>query len=204
MWRRAVIWDELGGYDGDFRGGEDFELSIRAAKRYAIRNLAEPLVAYRVDPMSITGMPSHPDRKGYPARKAVLIIGNVHETLQWTDVPPQSVESWLALGDTTAKLDKDDIRRAVDFVERSATLFTSIHGTNEEFTAHQATLLARALGRAPRIFALRLWTKIFRRHRTTALRALPRFAVVFLFGEWPLRLNRRLRRRRAQKWKSAR
>jgi len=207
MLRRALIWDELGGYDERLRFGEDFDLWLRVAKRYAIHNLPEPLVAYRVDPMSITGMPCHPDREGYPARKATLIIDNLREVLHWVDVPPRSVACWLALGDTTSKLNADDIRQAVAFVERCAILFTSVHGTSEEVSAHQAAMLVRALERASatnRLLSLRLWTKIRQHHQKTALRALPRFAITFLLGEWPLRLNRKLRSRRAQKWKSAR
>jgi|GEM_PF-605453 len=204
MWRRAILWDELGGYDERLRSVEDFELSVRAAKRYAIHNLPEPLVAHRDDPMSITGMPRHPAREGHAVRKAALIIASIRETLQWTDVPPHSVDRWLALGDSTLKLTTDDLRIAVDFLERCAALFASIHGTNDEVATHQAALLARALGRASsvsRLFSLRLWTKIWRRHRPTALRALPRLAIISLLGEWPLHLHRHLRRRRAQRWK---
>jgi hypothetical protein len=203
MFRCAIVRDELGGFNANLRCGEDFELWSRLPKHYAIRNLPEPLVAYRIDPMSITGMPGHPDREGYPAKKAVLTIENIRTTLHWNEVPPPSVERWLALGDPRAKLNADDIRQAVDLFEHCAALFASLHGTNEEVAAHQAAMLTRALARAPRLLALNVFTKIFRHHPKTALRALPRFALTSLLGQWPLHLNRKLRRRRAQKWKSA-
>lgn len=153
MLRRAVVWDELGGYEEAFRFGEDFDLWYRMAKRYAIHNLPETLVAYRFDPHSSTSTA----RGGYAARKLPKILDNMREVLRWDDPPRQSVERWL-----------ENPGDAVDLIERCDARFTSLHGDNDEVATRTAQLLMRALRKAP---SLRLWLKIWRRHHKTAFRA---------------------------------
>jgi hypothetical protein len=78
-------------------------------------------------------------------------------------------------------------------------------GNDEQVAAHQAEMLVRALrkGRAAgRLFTLRLWLAIRRRHPRTGWRDSPRFAIVWLFGARPFELARALRRRRALRWKA--
>jgi len=110
MVRRAIVWDELGGYEEAFRFGEDFDLWYRMAKRHAIHNLPETLVAYRFDPHSITSTA----REGYAARKLPKILDNMREVLRWDDPPRQSVERWL-----------ENASDAVDLIERCDARFTS-------------------------------------------------------------------------------
>lgn len=178
--RRSVVWEELGGYEERFRYGEDFDLWQRMAKKHAIHNLAEPLVAYRFDPRSLSSTPRHPAREGYTGRKAVQIAANIREMLQWDDVPLRAVESWTNL---------DDIPAAVDLMERCAARFAALYGEDDDVRRHQAELFVLALRQSR---SLPLFVRVWRRHRRTALHALPRFAVKLLFGEWPLRLRRRL------------
>ncbi len=204
MFRRAIVWDALGGYDSRYRFGEDFELWNRLAKEHAMRNLPEALVAYRDDPGSMSGAARHPARDGYLARKAPLVYENLREELRWDDVPRRWAERWVETGDALIPQTADDVRDVVAMIESCAGRFASLHpraAANEEVIAHQAGMLARALVKAPvagRLFSLQLWTMIWRRHRTTAVRALPRFATVLLFGQSPLRFRRKLRRRRAE------
>jgi hypothetical protein len=164
-YRRAVVWDELGGYEERFRFGEDFDLWRRLARNHVIRNLPQSLVAYRVDPESLTGTPRHPAREGYPARKASMILDNLREALDSDCVTSRSVACWLALGDVETAQSGEDVREAVTLIERSAARFASLHGDHEEVAAHQAEMLVRALRKAPaagRLFMLHLWTKIWR------------------------------------------
>jgi len=207
MFRRAIVWDALGGYDASFRFGEDFDLWDRLAKKHDIRNLGETLVAYRDDPFSLTGAAQHPAREGYFARKAPKVHENLRQELRWDDVPRRWAELWLETGNALIPQTAEDVRDVVAMIESSAGRFASLHpdaAANEEVTAHQAGMLARSLVKAPvagRLFSLQLWKMIWRRQRKTALRVLPRFLTVFLFGQGPLRFRRVLRRRRAERWR---
>lgn len=233
-YRRAIVWDELRGYEEQYRFGEDFDLWRRMAKHgHTLRNLPRTLVSYRIDPLSLTNTPRHPAREGYLARKAPMILENLRETLGGDGpsadtaadtaaneatheaangaahdvnggVTLHAIGCWLAIGDTRAAQSGDDVREAVAFIERCAARFAAVHGDDDEVAAHQAEMLATALRKAPaagRLFMLRLWMTIWRRHRPTARGAWPRFAVLALFGEWPLRLRLARRRRHAQRWR---
>jgi Glycosyl transferase family 2 len=211
--RRAIVWDELGGYDEGFRFGEDFDLWRRMARQgHTIRNLPRVLVSYRVDPLSLTGTPRHPAREGYLMRKAPMIQENLREARLTDDgdqdVTIQSIGCWIALGDICAAQSGDDVREAVGLIERCAARFAAIHGDQPEVAALQAEMLVPALRKAPaagRLFMLRLWMRLWRRHRPTALRAWPRFAVLFVCGgDWLLRLRLDRRRRRAERWRARR
>jgi len=50
MFRRAVIANELGGYDESFRYNEDYDLWSRVSYSHRVENLARVLVDYRVHP----------------------------------------------------------------------------------------------------------------------------------------------------------
>jgi hypothetical protein len=205
MYRRAIVWGELGGYEEQFRFGEDFDLWCRLARTHVIRNLPQTLVAYRSDPGSLTGTPAHPAREGYPARKAQMILDNLRDVLHEDGATRHAVGCWLALGDLGLAQRGDEVREAVAFVERCAARFASVYGEDEQVAAHQAEMLVRGLrkGRAAgRLFPLRLWMAIRRRHPRTAWRAWPRFAIIWLFGAWPLDVRLARRRRRAQRWKA--
>jgi glycosyltransferase involved in cell wall biosynthesis len=207
MFRRAIVWDALGGYDGQYRVGEDFEMWNRLAKEHGICNLGETLVAYRDDPFSTTGAARHPERAGYLARKALMVYENLRRELRWDDVPRRWGERWVETSDALVPQTADDVRDVVAMIESCAERFASLHpeaAANEEVIIHQADMLAHVLVKAPvagRMFSLQLWKMIWRRHRKTALRALPRFATVLLFGQGPLRFHRVLRRRRADRWR---
>lgn len=204
-YRRAIVWDGLGGYDERFHFGEDFDLWCRLARTHTIHNLPQALVAYRSDPGSLTGTSAHPAREGYPARKAVQILDNLRDVLQVTGETRHAVDCWLALGDLDSAQRGDEVREAVAFVERCAARFAALYGEDEQVAAHQAEMLVRALrkGRAAdRLFTLRLWMATRRRHPGTAWRAWPRFATVWLFGAWPFEVWRAHRRRRARRWKA--
>ena len=205
MYRRAIVWDEFGGYEDRFHFGEDFDLWCRLGRSHTIRNLPQTLVAYRSDPGSLTGTPAHPARAGYPARKAQMILDNVRDVLQDDGATRHAVDCWLALGDVDLAQRGDDVREAVAFVERCAARFAAVCGEDEQVAAHQAEMLVRGLRKGPaagRLFTLRLWLAIWRRHPRTGWRAGPRFAIVWLCGAWPLEVRRAHRRRRAQRWKA--
>lgn len=198
MFRRAIVWDVLGGYEERYRFGEDFDLWDRLGRQYPICNLRERLVGRRVYPGSLSAA-NHPARAGYLERKIPMIHTNMREGLRWDDVPERWAKLWAEIGDHSIPRTADDVRDLVTGIERCAARFAEIYpegAADSEVVAHQAVMLARALGRieaAGRRQSIAIWRKVFRRHRPTALRGLPRWVVAFLFGEWPARAWRAVR-----------
>jgi GT2 family glycosyltransferase len=182
--RRAIVWDVLGGYEERYRFGEDFDLWDRLGRQYSIRNLTEQLIGRRVYPGSLSAA-NNPARAGYLERKIPRIHANMREGLQWDDVPERWAKLWAEIGNYSIPRTAGDVRELVDGIERCAARFAELYpqGAAEgEVARHQAAMLARALGRRQ---SVALWCKVFRRHRPTALRGLPRWVVAFLFGDWP-------------------
>jgi hypothetical protein len=206
MFRRAIIWNQLGGYEERYRFGEDFDLWCRLARTHTIRNVPQTLTSYRSDPGSLTGTRAHPARAGYPARKAQMILDNLREVVQDECGTRRSVDCWLGLGDVDRAQSGEEVRDAVAFVERCAARFAVVHGEDEQVAAHQAEMSVGALRKARaagRLFTLRLWIAICRRHPRTGWRASLRFAIIWLLGTWPLRIRLARHRRRAQRWKDS-
>jgi glycosyltransferase involved in cell wall biosynthesis len=198
MFRRAIVWDLLGGYEERYRFGEDFELFDRIGRRYPICNLRERLIGRRVYPGSY-GAANNPARAGYLERKIPMLHANMREGLQWDDVPERWAKLWAEIGDHAIPRTAGDIREFVDGVERCAARFAELYpegAANSEVVAHQALMLARALGRIPaagRRQSIAIWRRVFRRHRSIALRGLPRWLIAFLFGDGPAHVWRAVR-----------
>src|SRR5262245_15914127 len=183
MFRRAIVWNEIGGYEGTYRFGEDFDLWCRVARAHAIRNLPDAVVAYRSDPGSLTSSLGHPARDGYLERKAGMILENLRHVLHEDVATRHAVDCWLALGDVHLAQSGDDVREAVAFVQGCAARFAAVYGDDEHVAAQQAEMLAAGLRKsraAGRWFMLRLWMTIRRRHARTAWRFWPLSAIVWL------------------------
>ena len=54
MFRKKVVWEELGGYDESFLLCEDYELWSRVAFAGRVRNVSDRLVSYRIHPSAKT------------------------------------------------------------------------------------------------------------------------------------------------------
>ena len=52
MFRRCVVWEELGGYDASLPSSEDYELWSRVLGRHAVANLPGRLLSYRLSAVS--------------------------------------------------------------------------------------------------------------------------------------------------------
>jgi len=52
MFRRSVVWDELGGYDVSLPSSEDYELWSRVLQHHAVANIPDRLLYYRLAAMS--------------------------------------------------------------------------------------------------------------------------------------------------------
>lgn len=197
--RRDVVLRELGGYDERYRMGEDFDLWLRVAKKHRIANLVETLIAYRAHPLSASSVRGHPSREGYAARKAVMVAERLREELPNEPVALQTIERWIALGDTQQQ-SAAGIRDVVRMIENCGARFREIHGDDADVVKHEAVMLARALFPAvgaSRLLSLDVLTKIWRRDRATAIRDFPRYLFTFLFGPSVIRAIRAARRAHA-------
>lgn len=97
MFRRRVVLEELGGYDEEFRTGQDAELWFRVVERgYRITTLPERLLALRFDRRSISGNPFGAVRAGHHERWIPLSHRAMRRALQM-DVPVEWPETWAAL-----------------------------------------------------------------------------------------------------------
>lgn len=83
MYRRSVVWDELGGYDDSFRFSQDYDLWSRVAERHSIANLRDLLLDYRVHPEA-TGSRSRSISREEDRR---IIRANQRRILKITDAP---------------------------------------------------------------------------------------------------------------------
>lgn len=182
MFRRALVRDELGGYDESFLMSQDAELWMRAARRTRLANLDAPLVAMRIWPSSLT---ADPRRRGSREQK-IAILG---------DLPRRIAETWVDVNDSAATVTPEAMRILRDDLEALAARFPR----ERAIRLHRASMLARMLEKiAPvsRTLALALLEDLARLDPAGALLLLPRIALLLLFGDRPFRWRRALWRRR--------
>jgi hypothetical protein len=193
MYRRTVVWDELGGYDERFRVGQDAELWLRVARRHHIANLGERLMALRSDPRSISGDLTLAVRQGHVERWVPIIHANMREQLQWDDLPRRWAELWVEVNHPGTPSSPPDLREFIEVVERCRGRFAEVEPESKhatEIDEHQAFMLSRALWKAAatsRLLSIRLWFLMLL-HPSTAVRALPKYVVLFVLGQSGLRI----------------
>jgi glycosyltransferase involved in cell wall biosynthesis len=83
LFRRAVVWEQLGGYDESFVTSQDFELWSRIAARYHVRNLPQPLVDYRFHSGSVGAL----YRSAHLDLSRAVVAANLSRYLQLARVP---------------------------------------------------------------------------------------------------------------------
>lgn len=87
MFRKTAVWG-AGGYNERCRRSEDYEMYLRVAKSWEIRNLSTVYLHYRVHPnqMSKSGSPfSYANREILRLRRSLakdLDIGRIHQSVQ--------------------------------------------------------------------------------------------------------------------------
>jgi glycosyltransferase involved in cell wall biosynthesis len=89
VFRRDIICGDLGGYDPAFASCEDFDLWSRVTARYAVRNLPQKLVGFRLHAAS-TAAHFGID---HIVRSSAVVNRNVRDVLQLEEVP----ERWSSL-----------------------------------------------------------------------------------------------------------
>jgi len=196
MYRRSVVWDDLGGYDETFTVGQDNELWLRVGRKYRLANLDEKLMAVRSDPRSISADVSLPIRRGHTARFESLIHANMQQNLAWPDVPRDWAAAWVEWNDPSATPEPSRIRLLTDALDECRKRFATIEPSSRndhEVNSHHAFMLSRGLWQIAtrdRLLALAMWRRVLSLDPATALRSMPKLTALITLGELPLRLVR--------------
>jgi len=189
MFRRALVRDDLGGYDQSFVLSQDAELWMRAARRVPLANLDETLVAMRIRPRSLTADPARWERRGTREQKIALLHASMCDVLGEADVPRRIAETWVDVNDPGAAVAPGAIGLLRDDIESLAARFPR----ERAIRLHRASLLARTIEKitsVSRMLSLALIADLVLLDPPGALLLLPRVALLFFFGERPFRLRR--------------
>jgi len=199
MYRRSVVWEELGGYDEEFRVGQDGELWLRILDRHELANLDETLMAVRFDPRSISGNVNVDIRRGHVERFIRLGARNMRRLLQWDEIPEEWPLLWVQLHNPSSQLDTAAVKRFAEAEALCFERFCELHpaARHDRQVARQRAAarmrIAQRFARSDRVQALRAFARAARLDRRESLRALPALAATLVGGEVPRRVWRRLR-----------
>lgn len=188
MFRKAIIWNELGGYDVSFVTSQDFELWSRVSSRgYVMQNLPRSLVDFRVHNESLSRRP----RIDTIAKLRELFLGNLVSELGAAAVPADWPDIWVRFCFPAAFPDTVDpvpaVSRAIEAIHRR---FVEVsHGAEHdpEIRRHLAAMQIRIANYA----AARRWIRSFRPFvracrldPVMAAHAAPRYAGHLLLTGW--------------------
>jgi len=193
LFRHEAIM-QLGGYDEQQPLAQDAELWMRAGRQYRLANLDEALIAYRIDPDSMTFDLSRPERVGYPDRKGTIVHTLLCEILQWEDVPRRWAELWVEANNPWASLAPMNVRELAVALDACATRFFELHADAKDLTdiaTHRASMVARLMEKADRTTMLSLYPHIRALGAKAAMNVLPSLAASFLLGRQRSRFQRR-------------
>lgn len=189
MFRRAVVRDELGGYDATLRFTEDADLWMRVARRHRLANLDAKLVAMRLLPSSMTGDPNRPERRAAHERKVAMLHQIMCNVRGRDDVPRRIAETWAAVAEPSCSATPAEVRQLCADIDSLAAGF----GGERTIVRHRASLFARMAEKiAPqdRGLALALYGRVAQLDPAGACFLLPRFALLGVFGDAPFRWRR--------------
>jgi hypothetical protein len=104
MFRRAIVCDDLGGYNETFVFSQDFELWSRLLSTHAGYNLSECLTHHRIHPESVGARRADVDsrrangelNKGVQRKNILRILGDAELASTWPDQWMHVTTSWIA------------------------------------------------------------------------------------------------------------
>ena len=190
MFRRDIVWTELGGYDESFATSQDFELWSRVgAGGHAMRNLSATLVDFRIHPASAS---MRYTVEGV-SKVAPVVRRNVIAELGPGALPPDWPEAWIRLTNPAVFPDTGDdwekVARAIDEIHRAFTARHPEAASDEEIRRHFASMLIRLSCRGAeqrRTKSMTAFAQACRLEPAMAARALPRYV-----GYWTIGRRRR-------------
>jgi glycosyltransferase involved in cell wall biosynthesis len=144
MFRRAVVWEELGGYDESFVTSQDFELWSRVAARgFVMRNLPEALVDFRVHHGSVTTR----NRIEGAAKLHAVFLGTLAQLLGPDSAPPGWPDTWIRINYPRLYPDAADavgaVVQAIDAIHERFVQRHSDAENDREIRRHMAAMLIR-------------------------------------------------------------
>lgn len=172
LFRKNIIWKELGGYNEAFKTSQDFELWSRLLLRHTGRNLTLVLVRTRRHPGNISG--NYPVTDIEMVRKR--IIDNLCEILQWNCAPSTWVDVWVGVNNAPAVSCPAAPKEAIVSFDAIYRRFLELHpeGATNEDLRRSAAMVAMTVcryywKRCPAI-AVTMLRKSMQLHSRTVLR----------------------------------
>jgi glycosyltransferase involved in cell wall biosynthesis len=145
MFRRDVIWEQLGGYDDRFRTtqmSEDFDLWSRVIPRHPTANLEQPLLILRCRPRSVS--------KSYSVeliqRAGDQLVQNRSRSLQQSLGWDEGLLFWVSLNNPAICAPLYDVAPFVVSVKEILSRFEQVHAgavTTPEIRQHVALIFTR-------------------------------------------------------------
>lgn len=176
MFRRELV-ERLGRYDERYVLAEDAELWSRAGDHTQLANLDEPLIAFRLDPSSMTGDASRPEHGVYAELKTPVIHRLWRTIFQWPDVPLRWARLWVETNMHGPAIARADVPELLAALDACAERFFALHPEAREIRAiarQRASMIGRLIAPGgPRMLPW-LSTKMFRLDAGAALRFAPR------------------------------
>ncbi len=199
MFRREVIWEQLGGYDPEFRTSQDADLWTRVAKSHRVINLSMELVQLRVHGGSVSAGYNRDSHE----RTMSVWRDNLHHYLNSSDTPN---DRWLELNmqmSFPGPMSRGDARALVDgyaaILRGYCRRFPDAANDVELGRAAARSLCRVAAYLAPRQRreSVRALIAAARADRATTRAGLAKVGSLLVLGERARMLYRRLRDRRA-------
>jgi glycosyltransferase involved in cell wall biosynthesis len=178
MYRRSIIWDQLGGYNPTFTGEEDAELWTRVAAERKVTNLSDKIVRLRHDSRSTTYDTFQTYRAGYLERITTCCSTNLLRYLQMEIPPHWAMLAAVAPRTVPTATAAVEFAAMIDAVERRFDSLYDDAVRNREIRAFKAQLLCFCSLRVAlnsRITSIRLFLRAAANDSRTALAFLPRF-----------------------------
>jgi glycosyltransferase involved in cell wall biosynthesis len=185
MFRRDLVWQELGGYDETLPTGEDFDLWSRVAARYKVANLPATLVDYRFHSNSTSARFD----ENHIELSSSIIAANLRRYLGSGGVPERWTRLIGSLHVNPWALSDAELRDLLDVVETIYKKFVERY-PDEELNEDVRRVLAAKIGQiaclmAPgkRSSALRAFRRSFRVDTRVSQSFALKFFALLLMGQ---------------------
>lgn len=197
MFRREVVWEELGGYSEDFITSQDYELWSRVAVRHGIRNLPDCLVDFRLHSNSV----STQYKCDHIQKVRNSLLSNAIRYLQSDRVPDGWPDIWIRINNSSVFGRTEDIERLIPLLDAMHTRFTQLYpeaSSSQDIRRHVAGTLARIaciVAGFDRRESVVILTRAFRTDATMARGSLLRYLTVLMGGQAARNVISRILRR---------
>jgi len=142
VFRRDIVWGELGGYNENFRTSQDFELWSRVGRHnHVMCNLAEVLLDFRVHEQNISKTYAPSDIQKLEA----VYSKNIAYLLQTEKFPMEFPSTWLHVTMPVLK-NISGGRKALQMIRSVQNIFFSLHpeaSSRIEIRDHITTVIRR-------------------------------------------------------------